>query len=86
MVAEFLVVLFAGYAALGIVFALVFVTLGAPSIDSQARGSGWGFRALIFPGAAALWPLLLGRWLAGRSEPPVEQNPHRRAALSGASR
>ncbi|PYT74035.1 MAG: hypothetical protein DMG39_04630 [Acidobacteria bacterium] len=65
------------YAALGAVFALAFVTVGVKRIDSQANGSGTAFRLLIFPGAVAFWPLLLRRWIAGKSEPPEERNPHR---------
>jgi hypothetical protein len=50
------------YFALGAAFALVFVTVGVQRLDPQAQGAGWGFRLLIFPGAAALWPLLALRW------------------------
>ena len=63
------------YCAAGSFFAIAFVTSGVNRIDSQAIGSAIGFRVLIFPGAAALWPLLLRRWISG--EPPAERNPHR---------
>jgi len=65
------------YCVAGSVFATAFVTVGVKRIDSQAIGSGIGFRALIFPGAAALWPFLLRRWLSQTGEPPAERNPHR---------
>lgn len=65
------------YALLGVVFALAFVTIGVKRIDSQANGSSAAFRLLIFPGSVAFWPLLLRRWIAGKSEPPEERNPHR---------
>jgi hypothetical protein len=65
------------YAALGFVFALAFVTVGVGRIDPNARGSGFGFRLLIFPGSAAFWPLLLRRWLRGDKDVPEERNPHR---------
>jgi len=65
------------YLAIGTAFAIAFVTVGVKRIDSQAIGSSLGFRALMFPGAAAFWPLLLRRWLAGKGEPPEERNPHR---------
>ena len=65
------------YAIFGVVFALAFVTVGVKRIDSQANGSGAGFRLLIFSGSVAFWPLLLRRWIAGKSEPPEERNPHR---------
>lgn len=51
------------YAMLGIVFGLAFVARGAGRIDPLARDETWGSRVLIFPGAAALWPLLLLRWI-----------------------
>jgi hypothetical protein len=68
------------YAALGIVFAIPFVARGAGRVDPSARQGTWGFRLLILPGAAAFWPLLALRWWRGNGEPPVEENPHRRAA------
>ncbi len=68
------------YAALGLVFALCFVTRGVERLDPSAKGAGVGFRLLILPGAAALWPLLAWRWLRGAQAPPVENNAHRRAA------
>ena len=66
-----------GYAALGIVFALPFVFFGVQRLDSEAQGSGVGFRLLIVPGVAAFWPMFLQRWLRGVFEPPVERSPHR---------
>jgi hypothetical protein len=59
-----------GYLALGLVFALVFVTRGLAAIDPAARGMPWLARLLVVPGAAALWPLLLWKWFTRRS-PPV---------------
>jgi len=56
-------VLLALYAAIGFVFALVFLTLGLTRVDPQTRGAALTFRLLIFPGVAALWPVLLGKWL-----------------------
>ena len=78
--ASWLVSLAALYAAIGVVFAAAFVWKGAARIDPAAAGGTWGFRVLIFPGAAALWPLLAGRWLGGVRRPPEEKNPHRLAA------
>ena len=65
------------YAIAGLVFAIAFVITGVKRIDPQAIGSGVGFRALILPGAAALWPLLLRRWISRAAKPPEERNPHR---------
>ena len=52
------------YALIGVMFAMAFVTAGAGRVDPAARGAPIGFRILIFPGTAALWPLLLRRWIA----------------------
>ena len=51
------------YAAAGIAFALVFLSVGVGRIDPTARGSGLGFRLTILPGVVVLWPLLLARWI-----------------------
>lgn len=64
MTAEMLVFALLGYAAVGLAFAAAFVTAGVARLDPAARGTSWRFRALIVPGSALLWPLLLGRWLA----------------------
>jgi len=65
------------YTILGLVFAVPFVWWGVQRLDSQAHGSGTGFRLLILPGVAAFWPMFLYRWRRGIVEPPVEKNPHR---------
>jgi hypothetical protein len=49
------------YVLVGCVFAAPFVAKGVNRIDPAARASRWGFRLVIFPGAAALWPLLFIR-------------------------
>lgn len=54
-----------GYAAIGLAFAILFVTIGIHRVDEQARGSSIGFRLIVVPGVAALWPLLLVRWVRG---------------------
>lgn len=56
------------YALVGLVFALVFAWRGAPVVNPAAREGSLGFRVLILPGAAALWPLLLRRWIQARAE------------------
>jgi hypothetical protein len=61
--AECFVTLLAGYAGLGALFAIAFVARGISRVDSVAAGSSAGFRLIVFPGVAALWPLLLARWI-----------------------
>jgi hypothetical protein len=65
------------YASLGLIFAVLFVWIGVQRLDSEAQGSGIGFRLLILPGVTAFWPMFLRRWTRGIVEPPMERNPHR---------
>lgn len=59
--------LFYLYVLAGVVFAVLFLWRGAGRIDEEAQGISWKTRALLFPGTAALWPLLLRKWRrAGR--------------------
>jgi hypothetical protein len=51
------------YSALGLAFALAFVVRGVERVDPVAKSGTPGFRVLILPASAALWPLLLLRWL-----------------------
>jgi len=67
---------FTAYAAIGFLFASIFVFRGVQQVDSEAQGSGDGFRLLILPGVAAFWPMFLRRWVRG-IQPPIERNPHR---------
>ena len=53
------------YVAAGIVTGLAFVLFGVPPEPASVTV---GARVLLFPSAAILWPIVLGRWLnAGRS-------------------
>lgn len=78
-VAQALVPAFLAYVGIGLVFGLWFAWRGVQRVDPAAADGTWGFRVLIVPGAAALWPLLLVRVARGGS-PPVERNAHRDAA------
>ena len=71
------------YVLVGLLFALAFVLAGVRRIDPDAVEGTRGFRALIFPGVVALWPLMALRWKAG-TPPPIESNAHR--ARSGGPR
>lgn len=84
-IATWLVRLALAYLACGALFAVPFLARGAAAIDPGAREGSWGFRLIVLPGVVALWPLLLRRWLAGRGEPPIESNAHRRAARGAAA-
>lgn len=64
------------YAAIGLVFALLFVTRGVTRVDPAAIGGSIGFRILIIPGVIAFWPLLMRRQQES-APPPPEHNAHR---------
>jgi len=66
MVAQVVVMIVGVYIGLGALFAAAFAFRGAGAIDPVAREATFGFRLLIIPGAAALWPLLLLRWVRCR--------------------
>ena len=62
-VAELLVDALTAYGLAGAVFAVAFVTMGIHRVDSLAEHAPLGFRLIVLPGVAALWPLMLVRWL-----------------------
>ena len=64
--AEFVVWLLGLYFAAGVVFAAVFVVVGVTRIDPDAAGMPIRARAIVFPGAVGLWPLLLAYMIRGR--------------------
>lgn len=59
---EFVVECTMVYALAGALFALLFAWRGAAAIDPVARHATLGFRLLVLPGAALLWPVLALRW------------------------
>ncbi len=54
------------YLAVGLLFAAAFVSVGISEVDRAADDGPIGFRLLIVPGAAALWPYLAIRWRDAR--------------------
>ena len=63
------------YALVGFAVALAFVCRGITRVDVAANGSSRAFKALILPGAAALWPVILRKWLlANRKETPHDSH------------
>lgn len=61
ILAEIIVYTIGIYLATGILFALYFVIYGVTKLDESAKGTGFFFRVLIFPGCAAFWVLLAWR-------------------------
>ena len=63
MAAEWFVRIFAAYVLAGVVFAAAFVTVGIQRVDPVAQHAPVGFRLIVAPGAAALWPWLMACWI-----------------------
>jgi hypothetical protein len=54
----------AAYAAAGLLTAIAFVIFGVVRVLPAPVPVTVGARILLVPGAAALWPYVLGRWVA----------------------
>ena len=54
------------YLCCGIVFSIAFLVKGISRIDETTYNSTWGFKIIIIPGAIALWPLLLQKWIKAK--------------------
>lgn len=68
LAAEIIVGVAAIYAAIGVLFALVFVSVGWKHVGASDSTGTLGFRILIIPGSALLWPWLLFRWFSHSSK------------------
>ena len=60
--------LLASYVAFGLATAIAFVCLGIPRVMGGPVPLTVGARLILVPGAMALWPLVLKRWLAARAQ------------------
>jgi hypothetical protein len=68
LVAEVLVLAALAWLLAGLAMGIPFVLRGVGRIDEAARDASVGFRLVILPGTAALWPVLLVRWLTTRAK------------------
>jgi hypothetical protein len=80
-VATFIVGSAVAYASAGAVFAIIFVTVLVHRLDPAAANTDIGFRLMIVPGAAALWPLILKTCLREVTMTADLRRYHRRAWL-----
>jgi hypothetical protein len=55
----FIFFLVAIYFALGLLFAIPFLTRWIRQLDEGSHGAGWGFKIIILPGTIVFWPVLL---------------------------
>ena len=81
--AEFIVDAVTGYLTCGAVFAVLFVWRWVGYVDPAAVQGTPGFRILIAPGVAIVWPLFVVRLLRRANEPPDEWTAHRAAVRLG---
>jgi hypothetical protein len=51
------------YAAAGVAIAAAFLAFGVTRVLPEAASVTLGARIMLFPGAVALWPYVLIRWL-----------------------
>jgi hypothetical protein len=54
------------YLAIGLVTAIAFVSVGLPHVLPHGMTASFGARLLFIPGAMALWPYVLSRWMQAR--------------------
>ena len=67
------------YLALGIAFGIPFIIRGVDRVDPSMRISPVRMRILILPGVAALWPLLLVKWIRASRPAPAPRAPEPRS-------
>lgn len=74
-IAEIILLLAAAYAGIGAIFGALFITIGIARIDHAAARSPLTFRLLVWPGSAALWPLMLLKWIRTAESHSAEREP-----------
>lgn len=67
MLVQTLLIVLAIYGTIGCIAAVPFVLVGARRLDPAAAATPFRVRAILLPGAAALWPVLAVRWLQASS-------------------
>ncbi|WP_320822095.1 hypothetical protein [Reinekea sp.] len=56
------------YLLTGVGFAIAFVLVGFRKIDPSAENAGFLVRLMWLPGAIALWPYLLPKWIRSQKK------------------
>jgi len=57
-----LLIIIGFYLAMGMLFSIIFLWKGITRVDPATRGSGFFFKALIFPGLCVFWIIFLIKW------------------------
>ena len=61
--ASFVLQAVAAYGVVGVLIGAAFAFYGVSRVDHAATGGPFGFRLMIWPASAALWPYIAFRWL-----------------------
>ena len=56
------------YFTVGVIFALFYITMGAPKIDNAIKTSKWTVKLLLFPGTVMSWPFLMYNYFLKRAD------------------
>ncbi|MEN0020430.1 MAG: hypothetical protein AAF747_06070 [Planctomycetota bacterium] len=64
---DVILIAFAGYVLLGVLFAVPFLLFMVSKLDAHAAGASLRFKLTVLPGCVALWPLLLAKVLRRRA-------------------
>jgi hypothetical protein len=68
-IGQFLLFALGLYALVGVGVSFAFVTIGITKVLPTPASFTAGARLVLLPGAAALWPYVLVRWLRTRNRP-----------------
>ncbi len=64
-VAQVILTIVGVYLLIGLLVALVGVTLGLKRVDRRAKGAPVGFRLIVFPSFVGLWPMVAWKLAKG---------------------
>ncbi|MBI1392826.1 MAG: hypothetical protein GC152_08815 [Alphaproteobacteria bacterium] len=67
------------YLLVGVIVGGFYLLVGARRLDAAADGASAWFRLIALPGAAAVWPLLALRQIAGAKVDEASDDDHARA-------
>lgn len=59
---ELILITLAAYLGLGIIIACLYLIKAIHKVDQTAISTSLGFKLIIFPGLAMLWPIMLMKW------------------------
>jgi len=55
------------YFAIGLLFGIWFVIVGASKLDEGVKGTPWHFRLILLPGSILIWSILLFKLISRKS-------------------